>query len=219
MILLALEFSSDQRSVAVHRVGREEPQVSTEVIETGGRSTKAFGMIEEALRQAGIEREQIECLGIGLGPGSYTGIRNAIAVAQGWQLVRPIKTCGISSADCIASQAREEGLRGQFGVVIDAQRNEFYLATYVADDNSFSPETALRLITQEDLSTIAAGGLKLIGPEITRWFPDARCVFPRASTMAALASHGASFVSADKLEPIYLRETTFVKSPRPTHPG
>ena len=43
-------------------------------------------MIEEALREAGLEREQIEVLAVGLGPGSYTGIRVALSLAQGWQL-------------------------------------------------------------------------------------------------------------------------------------
>jgi len=36
-----------------------------------------------ALKQAGLEREAIDCIAVGLGPGSYTGIRSAIALAQG----------------------------------------------------------------------------------------------------------------------------------------
>ena len=49
----------------------------------------AFGLVEDALRQAQLDRAQIECLAIGLGPGSYNGMRLAIAVAQGWQLASP----------------------------------------------------------------------------------------------------------------------------------
>jgi tRNA threonylcarbamoyl adenosine modification protein YeaZ len=218
MIILALEFSSDERSVALYRAGADGSQLSVEVIETGGRSTRAVGMIEQALRQTGIEREQIGCIAVGLGPGSYTGIRAAIAVAQGWQLARAVQACGISSADCVAAAARDAGVQNEFGVVIDAQRNEFYLGTYKPGDVSSSPVTPLRLITEKELSTFGASDLKLIGPELTRWLPEAKSVFPRASTLARLASLRTEFVSAEKLEPIYLRETTFVKSPTRIQP-
>ena len=130
MKILALEFSSAQRSVAVIGSDARSGAVSSEVIETGLGATRALGMVEDALREAELEREQIECLAIGLGPGSYTGIRAAIALAQGWQLAGEVKLVGISSADCIAEQARFEGFLGPVTVVIDAQRNEFYLARY-----------------------------------------------------------------------------------------
>ena len=83
MTILALEFSSSQRSVALRRGG--DKHSLTEAVETGGRATNALAMIQQVLSQAGIEREQIDLLAVGLGPGSYTGIRAAIAVAQGWQ--------------------------------------------------------------------------------------------------------------------------------------
>src|SRR5438477_10421744 len=138
MKILALEFSSPQRSVAVVESVADAsspplPRVISEVIETGSLGANAIGMIDAALRQAQIEREQIECLAVGLGPGSYHGIRLAIAVAQGWQLAaghERLKLLGISSANCIASQARDEGGLGRVIVLIDAQRGEFYQATY-----------------------------------------------------------------------------------------
>jgi tRNA threonylcarbamoyladenosine biosynthesis protein TsaB len=80
MTILALEFSSPQRSVAIARDGI----LLAEASEFGGRNTTAFGMIEKILAEAKIEREEIEVIAVGLGPGSYTGIRAAIALAQGW---------------------------------------------------------------------------------------------------------------------------------------
>ncbi|HXE43306.1 MAG TPA: tRNA (adenosine(37)-N6)-threonylcarbamoyltransferase complex dimerization subunit type 1 TsaB, partial [Candidatus Baltobacteraceae bacterium] len=94
MSILAIEFSSEQRSVAVMR-----GDSVFEAVETGGRSTAAFAMIEKVLADAKIEREEIETIAVGLGPGSYTGIRAAIAIAQGWQLAREIKLIGISSVE------------------------------------------------------------------------------------------------------------------------
>ena len=90
MTILALEFSSSQRSVAVARDG----QVLAEAATAGGREMNAFSLIERVLAEARLGRDQIDCLAVGLGPGSYTGIRVALAIAQGWQLARPIRLLG-----------------------------------------------------------------------------------------------------------------------------
>src|SRR5580704_7966632 len=124
MTILALEFSSPQRSVAVLRMG--DTPVVAEAIEAGGRNTTAFGMIEKVLAEAKIEREEIDVIVVGLGPGSYTGIRAAISIAQGWRLARGIKLLGVNSVEAIAAQAQVENFFGRVNVVIDAQRNEFY---------------------------------------------------------------------------------------------
>ena len=213
MTLLALDFSSPQRSVAVVRRSSPAaaPPLLDEVVETGAVSTRAFQMIETALRHAGLEREQIESLAIGLGPGSYTGIRAAIAIAQGWQLARGVNLVGVSSADAIAAEAQADGLRGSVAVVLDAQRDEFYLAEYELAPENWRPLTPLRLVTREAVQAAAKANKHLIGPEVTRWFSGGRLVFPRAAVIGRLALGRTDFVSGEKLVPIYLRETTFVK--------
>ncbi|SPE50084.1 Peptidase M22 glycoprotease [Verrucomicrobia bacterium] len=219
MKILALEFSSAQRSVAVASGSAAGALVAEgEVLETGGRAAPALGMVEEALCQAQLEREQIECLAVGLGPGSYTGIRAAIALAQGWQLalgVNRVKVVGVSSAECLAAQAQAEGLTGRVGVVIDAQRQEFHLGVFELSESSRRETEPLRLATLAQARACEAAGALLIGPEVTKWFPAGRVMFPRAATLAQLARARTDFVPAEKLEPIYLRETRFVKAPPP----
>jgi tRNA threonylcarbamoyladenosine biosynthesis protein TsaB len=217
MTILALEFSSPQRSVAVLAGPPSCPQ-SGEVIETGGRGTAMIGMIEDALRQARLEREQIERLAVGLGPGSYTGIRSAIAVAQGWELAsgkRAVQCIGWSSATAVALQAHIDGFAGRISVVIDAQRKEFYLAGYeLRADGPFALEP-LRLASVAEVQARQQAGDTLVGPEVTKWFPEGRLIFPRAATLAQMARQANEFVSARYLQPIYLRETRFVKAPPP----
>jgi tRNA threonylcarbamoyl adenosine modification protein YeaZ len=219
MKILALEFSCAQRSVAVvqsppaHHSARAAPPLS-EVIETGGRATKAIGMIEQALRDAQLEREQIDCVAVGLGPGSYNGIRAAIAFAQGWKLARGVKLLGISSVECVAEQARLDGLTGTLNIIIDAQRSEFYLGQYALDEKGWTELQRLRLATFAQVQELERAGQTLVGPEITKWFPGGRIVFPRAAVLGQLALRRSDFVT-EKLEPIYLRETTFVKAPPP----
>jgi tRNA threonylcarbamoyl adenosine modification protein YeaZ len=214
MTILALEFSSLQRSVAV--LGTAGAAIAAEVVETGGRGTNAFGMIERALAEAKIEREQIETIAVGLGPGSYTGVRAAISVAQGWQLARGVKLAGIGSVECLAAQARAGQIFGRVNIVVDAQRNEIYRAGYDVSADGWQEIEPLKILPAADMSATARGDARptsFIGPEVTRWFTGGRVIFPRAATLAELASRRSHFVPGENLQPIYLRETSFVKAP------
>lgn len=211
MKILALEFSSAQRSVAV-ACGSAHVR---EVIDTSpGKAMRPFAMIESALDAAGITRGDIECIAIGLGPGSYTGIRAAIAIAQGWQLATSVKLLGLSSVEVVAAQAQSDGLRGSVRVVVDAQRGEFYLATWELAGQSIREIEPLRIVGRDVIES-GDQNSTLIGPEVTRWFPQGCTVHPRATTVAALAASRNDFVPGEILEPIYLRETSFVKAPPP----
>lgn len=214
MKILALEFSSPQRSVAVIR--RDGPHASSlvsEIIDSGTNSPLA--MIDDALREAALEREQIDCIAVGIGPGSYTGIRIAISLAQGWQLARAVKILGISSAETIAAQAKIDGLTGTTDVLIDAQRDEFYVATYDLTADLVRQIEPLKIITAAETRQLAESARTLIGPEISRSFPRAKTIFPRAATLGTIALARTDFIPGEKLEPIYLRETKFVKAPPP----
>jgi len=215
MTVLALEFSSGQRSVAVvRRRAGDASFVVSEVVETGaGGTTRAFAMIQSALHEAQLEREQIEVLAVGLGPGSYTGIRVALSIAQGWQLAGGVKLLGLSSVECVAAQAQAEKISGRVNVLIDAQRNEFYLAAYEISADGWREIEPLRILPRAEVESRAGAKEILIGPEVPRWFPNGRMVFPRAAMLGRLALNRNDFAAGDKLEPIYLRETNFVKAP------
>jgi tRNA threonylcarbamoyl adenosine modification protein YeaZ len=212
MKILALEFSSPQRSVAV-ACGTVHVR---EVIEAGrGHTMRPFAMIETALTEANLERQEIECVVVGLGPGSYTGIRAGIALAQGWQLAHEVKLLGVSSAEAVAARAQADGLRGVANVVLDAQRGEFYVGAWQLSDTGWRELEPLRIVSGEEINTRIGAGQVIIGPEVTRWFPAGRVLYPRAETLARLAADRTDFVSGERLEPIYLRETNFVKAPPP----
>ena len=209
MTMLALEFSSVQRSVALARGG----DVLAAASEAGERGTNAFGLIEEVLTTAKRTREEIEVIAVGLGPGSYTGIRVALAIAQGWQLARGVKLLGSGSVECLAAQAPAEKIYGRVNVVIDAQRGEFYLATYEVAAEGVKEAAPLKIVMAAEVESRAAAGEILIGPEVTRWFPTGKTLFPSATMLAKLAVRRNNFSSGGQLEPIYLRTTNFVKSP------
>jgi tRNA threonylcarbamoyladenosine biosynthesis protein TsaB len=209
MKILALEFSSEQRSVALVDSGRVAGRAS----ESGGRQTRAFALIDAALREAVWEREAIECIAVGLGPGSYTGIRAAIALAQGWQLARSVHVLGVGSVDCLVAQAHSEGVRGSVHFLIDAQRGEFYCGT--AELAQPGPRLSpLHIIGLEEARVLPVGAL-IVEPGLLQLFPGARARCPDAAALGKLASARSDFVSAEKLEPVYLRAVSFVKAPQP----
>jgi tRNA threonylcarbamoyladenosine biosynthesis protein TsaB len=203
MMILAFEFSAAQRSVAVARDG----VILAESAETGGyRVTNAFGLTEKVLAAAKISRAEIEVIAVGLGPGSYTGIRAAIAVAQGWQLARGVKLLGISSADGLAAQAQAAKIFGRVNVVIDAQRDEFYLGCWEISETECQAMAPLKIVSATEIAARETAGEICVGPEMKR------VLFPSAAMVARLATGRTDFVSGEKLEPVYLRAVSFVKS-------
>jgi tRNA threonylcarbamoyladenosine biosynthesis protein TsaB len=213
MTILALEFSSDRRSVALIGAG----QVLSRAEEHGGRSTQAFRLIEQVLKDAGREREDVETIAIGLGPGSYTGIRIAISIGQGWRMALGPTLVGISTADCLGEQARARGVRGPLHIAIDAQRGEFYHASFALTESGIQSVLALHITSREELVRRAAGQPIWCSPNLVGDFPAAEGVFPDAAILGLLAVHRVKEVSENELQPIYLRETSFVKAapPRP----
>jgi len=216
MKILALDFSTSQRSVAVVQpLKGAAAAFQSEVVEVGGRSTKAFGMIERALAEARLEREAIECIALGLGPGSYTGIRAAIALGQGWQLARNVELQGISTVEVLAAQAQADGVQGEVHIVIDAQRGEFYCSTWHLTGQHRLESVPLHIVPRSNIESHLAAGDLVLGPDLSSTFPHARELFPSALRLGRLALERAEFLRGEQLVPVYLRETSFVKAPPP----
>ena len=204
MTILALEFSSARRSVAMARGGA----VLAEAFEQSAeRGTKVFGLIEKVLAAAKMSREEIDTIAVGLGPGSYTGIRAAIAVAQGWQLARGVKLLGVSSVKGLAAQAQVEKIFGHVNLVVDAQRGEFYLSAWEISPAERQQISPLAIVPAAEVEACQLRGEICAGPELER------TLFPSAAAVAQLARGRTDFVPGERLEPVYLRETNFVKAP------
>jgi hypothetical protein len=97
--------------------------------------------------------------------------------------------------------------------VIDAQRNEFYLATFEILADGWKEIEPLKILSLAEVQLRADAGEILAGPEVAKWFPGGRMIFPHAAVLAKLATGRSDFVAGEMLKPIYLRETNFVKAP------
>lgn len=101
--------------------------VHSEKIEAHRASnTQLLPCIDQALATCGIAREQIACVVCGRGPGSFTGVRIALATAKGVAHALGVALVGVSTLDAIAWGAWDGGVRGMGAVVADAMRQEVY---------------------------------------------------------------------------------------------
>lgn len=211
MKILALEFSTDHRSVAVgfdsQVMGYEEDAPSSE--------TGIFALIESALKQAKTGREEIECISVGIGPGSYTGIRIAISIAIGWQFARGVKLLGISSVECMAAKLAANGAAGKYRILIDAQRAEYYCADFIISEGKYEQTSELKIMSVDEAKNVEHGKI-LAGADLDRnLFPSAIELIPDARTLYFISRNRTDFISGERLEPIYLRPVSFIKAPPP----
>jgi len=203
MTILAFEFSSPRRSVALARDGMVLAEAAAQ---SGKRGTDAFRLIEQVLHEGRVAREEITVIAVGLGPGSYAGIRAAIAVAQGWQLARGTKLLGVSSMESLAAQARAEQIFGRVNLAIDAQRGEYYLAEWEISTVGCVETSPLKIVPAAEIMARKDADENCLGPEMERR------LYPSAAAVAVLAAGRTDFLPGERLEPVYLRETSFVKA-------
>ena len=109
--------------------------VHSEVIEAHRASnTQLIPSINRALSQYGITRAQVSCVVCGRGPGSFTGVRIALATAKGIAHALGVALVGVSTLDAIAWGAQVAGVRGTGAVVADAMRREVYPVRFRLSD-------------------------------------------------------------------------------------
>lgn len=214
MKMLSLECSTSRRSVALLSDGR----VVFEGFQPREREDRTLVLIEGALREEGWRPDEIDSLAVGLGPGSYTGVRSSIATAIGWNLAHGTLCHGLSSLEAVAEQCRREGVRGQIGTVADAQRGEFHFGLWQLDDHEARCTAPLKIEGMELLKRLADEGVPLFGPDLPAQASWCRPAFPSASTVALLGSKQPCGADPSTLTPMYLRETAFVRAPAPRFP-
>ena len=220
MMILALEFSPQEKSTAVLMAG----EVHGFAIDRTFQATRPFELIQSVLEQASICPMDVECIAVGLGPGSYAGIRIAIAVAQGWQLARGVRLLGVSSAEAIArkvnapegfSADRRTPSSGVLNIVFDAQREQACAIRYQIGADPFALGGFDLLTSDEEMRRRESGEI-FIKADVGPWRLGDEIVIPSDAHMIGLiASQRTAFLSGVQLEPAYLRKAEFVKASPP----
>ncbi|MDR0993242.1 MAG: tRNA (adenosine(37)-N6)-threonylcarbamoyltransferase complex dimerization subunit type 1 TsaB [Verrucomicrobiota bacterium] len=102
MNVLALEFSTDQASVALLKDG--EVAARANVAAGLRKSQELFPAVERLLASVGWAFQEVDVFAVGRGPGSYTGLRVSLTAAQGWALPAGKTVWTLSSAAALAAE-------------------------------------------------------------------------------------------------------------------
>ncbi len=214
MPLLAFDTSTDTLSIAVQRgdtvwehSGPGGAQASATLV------AAVFGLLE----QAGLELGQLDALVFSRGPGSFTGLRTACAVAQGLAFGanagRGIPVLPIDTLAAVAEQARHQHGCTEAVAVLDARMDEVYFARYQWQAGAWQGVGTIGLSAPQEVQVppgwTVAGNAQAAYAE--RLAPHAVHVhaLPTGAALLRLAPHwlasGHAVTAAEAL-PLYLRD-------------
>src|SRR5205807_1731155 len=202
MKILALELSSGQGSIAWLEGERDPFVVSF------SNDRKHSELFFENLQRCSQQFGAPDLIVVGLGPGSYAGVRIAIAAAVGLRMASAAKLIGIPSICAIDTGVRD------YCAIGDARRHSFFFARVSAGKLLEGPS----LHSAAELEAkIMEAPTPVYAFEPLGQFPQATVAFPSARKLGELARDPADEISdSQPLEPIYLREPhiTTPKAPR-----
>ncbi|MGA8847378.1 MAG: tRNA (adenosine(37)-N6)-threonylcarbamoyltransferase complex dimerization subunit type 1 TsaB [Nocardioides sp.] len=158
-------------------------------------------LIEQVLEQADATRLDLTAIGVGVGPGPFTGLRVGLVTARTLAFVLDLPVYGVCSLDALAVQAVASGVLAEpFVVATDARRKEVYLAAYDPRGTRLSGPTVAKPDTvATELPVVGEGAL--LYPE---HFPrPAGPVRASAGWLGRAIAHEA--VELLDPEPLYLR--------------
>lgn len=141
MRVLGIETSSRRGTVALVEAGHVLVWVATEA--PGGHAPHLLGMVDQVLANAGWSKTALDRIAVGVGPGSFTGIRVGIALAQGIALGLARPVIGVGSLRAM-SRATPADVRAPRCAFIDARRNEVFGAEYDEVGNEGRAPQAIR---------------------------------------------------------------------------
>lgn len=191
MKILALEPSSGQGSVAWLQDNREP------FMRTFANDRKHSGLFFENLQRCSREFGAPDAIVVGIGPGSYAGVRIAIATALGLRAASTAKLVGIPSICAIETAARE------YCVIGDARRESFFFARI--NDGRIVEGPSLHSRVELE-GKIKESDVPLYASESLPQFPEAALAYPSARRLAEVARDQVNEIADMRsLEPIYLR--------------
>ncbi len=111
--------------------------IATRAEEMGrGQAARLMAMLEEVLAEAGANWRDLAAIGVGIGPGNFTGVRISVSAARGLALSANIPAIGVSSLEALA-----HGAPGPSVAIVDARRGDVYAQIF---DESPGPPARMR---------------------------------------------------------------------------
>ncbi|PHM55221.1 tRNA (adenosine(37)-N6)-threonylcarbamoyltransferase complex dimerization subunit type 1 TsaB [Xenorhabdus sp. KK7.4] len=225
--ILAIDTATEACSVALWNDGLIEAQFE---ISPREHTKRILPMVEAILSKGGIKLQQLDALAFGRGPGSFTGVRIGVGIAQGLALGADLPMIGVSSLKTMAQGVFRLKNISNVLVAIDARMGEVYWAQYTRDEQGiWSGDETESVLKPEQVQAIMSnltGEWAIAG---TGWeaYPQlleshltlipGDMALPHAEDMLPLAVQmwkEGEATAVELAEPVYLRnEVTWKKLP------
>lgn len=226
--ILAIDTATEACSVALWNNGEKHALFE---ICPREHTQRILPMVQQILAESGVSLNQLDALAFGRGPGSFTGVRIGIGIAQGLAMGADLPMIGVSTLATMAQGAFRQMGATQVLAAIDARMGEVYWGQYQRQNDGvwvgetteavFTPERAQQNVmalagewasvgtgwgTYPDMA--AATPIMLVDGQIT--LPQAEDMLPLALVDFALGK----MTAVENAQPTYLRnEVTWKKLP------
>lgn len=220
MKILAIETSTEYCSVALWQDG-----VLSERCELVGQkhSEVLMSMLDALLQDAGCRVKDVDGIGFGKGPGSFTGVRIACGVAQGLALGAGVNVVGVCTLAALAQASGHDRVIA----ALDARMGELYLAAYEKRDGEWATLIEPCLCRAGDAPPVAGegwfgagSGFAVNEAALAARYGKQLCAvdalaMPRAGAVARLTA--GEFASGNAVDaalalPLYLRDKVALKT-------
>lgn len=161
--VLGFETGSGSASLGLVSHGR--------IVASMARAVKSHGadlpiMVDELLREAGVEIRDLSAIAIGIGPGSFTGLRVGLSYAKGLAVGARIQIVGIPSLDAIAlcgSTSPMARIGVQICPVLDARKGEVYTSLYVVVADALEKVVDDLVVPLDEFASRIVGEVLFVG--------------------------------------------------------
>lgn len=227
-LILCIETGTDICSVGLARDGE---LVSLRESDEGRDHAKKVGVfVDELLRETGVSPDELDAVAVGMGPGSYTGLRIGVSFAKGLCYGLNIPLVAVGSLDALAQVAIEDHEAGIIDVeswdnavlapMVDARRMEVYTCLF---DTVGTPlkEVSAEVVTEDTFADVRRERRLVIfgngAAKCREVMPDATYIniTPSARGLARLAQQRLSAGQTEDIayfEPFYLKDFIVIPS-------
>ena len=216
--ILAVDTSTEACSVAL-QIG--DKTITKFADEPRSHSRLLMPMVQQILTEAEIKVNQLDVIGVSIGPGSFTGLRIGFAAVQGMAYGADIPVAPVSTLELMAATyvRQESAQAGEIIALLDARMSEFNLGRYQLDDNKqivaleadqlMTAEQVIELLKANNPKAIIGDGGNLfeLEPQFAERFTQ---IYPNAVDILPIAQQQLSdglAVNIETVDLVYLRGT------------
>ncbi len=228
MRILAIDTATEACSVALNNDGTLFAHFELCPRE---HTQRILPLVKDVLTEGGVALSELDALAFGRGPGSFTGVRIGIGIAQGLALGAELPMIGVSTLATMAEGAWRKSGATRVLAAIDARMGEVYWAEYQRDADGVWHGEETEAVFKPDAVTARLSALSgewaTVGTGWQAWpdmakdtgltLTDGGVSLPEAQDMLPIAHHQLSLghtVAVEHAEPVYLRnEVAWKKLP------